>query len=49
MAALGLRTLAGAIRQAGGKPLLLAAILFVFLVAGGDGVNRMVMSVLASS
>jgi len=47
MAALGLRTHAGAIRQAGGKPLLLAAILFVFLVAGGYGINRAAMHFLA--
>jgi uncharacterized integral membrane protein (TIGR00698 family) len=42
MAGLGLRTHFGAIRQAGIKPLLLAAMLFVFLVVGGYGVNRMV-------
>jgi len=39
MAALGLRTHAGAIRQAGARPLLLAALLFAFLVAGGYAVN----------
>ncbi|HEY4974115.1 MAG TPA: putative sulfate exporter family transporter, partial [Steroidobacteraceae bacterium] len=42
MAALGLRTHVGAIRQAGAKPLLLAASLFIFLSVGGYGVNRMV-------
>jgi uncharacterized integral membrane protein (TIGR00698 family) len=42
MAALGLRTHAGAIRQAGVKPLLLAATLFVFLAVGGYVINRMV-------
>jgi uncharacterized integral membrane protein (TIGR00698 family) len=42
MAALGLRTHVGAIRQAGVKPLLLAATLFIFLAVGGYGVNRMV-------
>jgi uncharacterized integral membrane protein (TIGR00698 family) len=42
MAALGLRTHVGAIRQAGVKPLLLAATLFIFLAAGGYAVNRMV-------
>lgn len=42
MAALGLRTHAGAIRQAGVKPLLLAATLFVFLAVGGYAINRMV-------
>lgn len=43
MAALGLRTHAGAIRQAGVKPLMLAATLFVFLVVGGYGINLAVM------
>ncbi len=42
MAALGLRTHFGAIRQAGVKPLLLAAALFMFLVLGGYAVNRLV-------
>lgn len=40
MAALGLRTHAGAIRQAGLKPILLAAILFAFLMTGGYLINR---------
>lgn len=40
MAALGLRTHVGAIRQAGAKPLLLAGSLFVFLLLGGYAVNR---------
>ncbi|PJJ97050.1 YeiH family putative sulfate export transporter [Lysobacteraceae bacterium NML03-0222] len=35
MAALGLRTHIGAIRQAGAKPMLLAAMLFAYLVFGG--------------
>lgn len=39
MAALGLRTHVGAIRQAGAAPLALAGILFVFLVVGGYGLN----------
>ncbi|MHB1098983.1 MAG: YeiH family protein [Burkholderiales bacterium] len=42
MGALGLRTHAGAIRQAGLKPLMLASMLFVFLVIGGYAVNRIV-------
>ena len=42
MAALGLRTHIGAIRQAGVKPLLLAAALFIFLLIGGYAVNWMV-------
>ena len=39
MAALGLRTHHGAIRQAGPGPLLLAAMLFVVLVIGGGALN----------
>lgn len=46
MAALGLRTHAGAIRQAGLKPLMLAAVLFVFLVVGGYGINLAVTHLL---
>lgn len=43
MAALGLVTQVGAIRQAGLKPLMLAFTLFVFLSIGGYGINRFVM------
>ncbi len=43
MAALGLRTNAGAIRQAGAKPLMLATLLFAFLTIGGYSVNRLVI------
>jgi uncharacterized integral membrane protein (TIGR00698 family) len=43
MAALGLRTHAGAIRQAGVKPLLLALSLFAFLLVGGGAINWLVM------
>lgn len=39
MAALGLTTHAGAIRRAGARPLLLAALLFGWLIAGGALVN----------
>ena len=46
MAALGLRTHVGAIRQAGLRPLLLAAALFVFLVVGGYAINRSVIGLL---
>jgi uncharacterized integral membrane protein (TIGR00698 family) len=46
MAALGLRTHIGAVRQAGVKPLMLASALFAFLVVGGYGLNRLVMHVL---
>lgn len=40
MAALGLNTRAAAIRQAGLRPVLLAGILFVFLIVGGYAINR---------
>jgi uncharacterized membrane protein YadS len=46
MAALGLRTHLGAIQQAGVKPLLLAATLFIFLVVGGYAINRTVAQML---
>lgn len=46
MAALGLRTHAGAVRQAGLRPLLLAAALFGFLVVGGYAINRSVTALL---
>ncbi|MDE2260240.1 MAG: YeiH family putative sulfate export transporter [Betaproteobacteria bacterium] len=42
MFALGLRTSAGALRQAGLRPLALAGILFVFLSVGGYWINRLV-------
>jgi uncharacterized integral membrane protein (TIGR00698 family) len=42
MAALGLRTHARAVRQAGVRPLMLAGALFCFLILGGYGVNRLV-------
>jgi uncharacterized integral membrane protein (TIGR00698 family) len=44
MAALGLRTHVSAIRQAGVRPLLLAGVVFCFLVVGGYGVNRLAMA-----
>ena len=46
MGALGLRTHAGAVREAGAKPLLLASGLFVFLVVGGYAANRAVLTLL---
>ena len=46
MAALGLSTHLGAIRKAGVKPLLLAAILFGWLVVGGALINRWVPALL---
>jgi len=46
MAALGLRTQASAIRQAGAKPLLLASVLFCILVGGGWVLNAGVNALL---
>ena len=46
MAALGLRTHIGAIHHAGTKPILLASILFVFLMAGGYVINRVVTALI---
>lgn len=43
MASLGLGTHFGAIRRAGMRPLLLALLLFVWLVAGGALLNRVVL------
>lgn len=43
MTALGLRTHAGAIRQAGAKPLMLATMLFAFLTIGGYVMNRLMI------
>lgn len=43
MAALGLRTHVGAIRQAGTKPLMLATMLFAFLMVGGYAMNRLLI------
>ncbi|WP_421670839.1 YeiH family protein [Rahnella sp. EDr1-12] len=42
MAALGLTTHLSALRQAGLKPMLLAAILFIWLIVGGAGINQLV-------
>lgn len=42
MAALGLTTHIGAVRQAGVRPLLLAGLLFVWLIVGGGSINRLV-------
>lgn len=46
MAALGLTTHFSALRQAGLKPLLLAALLFLWLIVGGAGINLMVHQLL---
>lgn len=45
MAALGLRTQAAAVRQAGIKPLMLAAVLAAFLLLGGYAVNALALMV----
>ena len=44
MAALGLRTQVSAVRQAGLRPLALAAMLWVFLIIGGYAINRLVIA-----
>jgi uncharacterized integral membrane protein (TIGR00698 family) len=46
MAALGMRTHVGAIRQAGLRPIMLAAVLFLFLMVGGYAINRIVGAIL---
>jgi len=46
MAGLGLTTHIGAVRRVGIRPLLLAALLFGWLIAGGAVINRVVGSVL---
>ncbi len=46
MAALGLTTHLSAVRHAGVKPLLLAGVLFVWLVVGGALIHRAVLSLL---
>jgi uncharacterized membrane protein YadS len=43
MAALGLTTHWSSVRAAGARPLVLAALLFAWLVAGGALINRCVM------
>jgi uncharacterized integral membrane protein (TIGR00698 family) len=47
MAALGLSTHVGAIRRTGAKPLLLALVLFAWLLAGGAFINHFVPALLA--
>jgi uncharacterized integral membrane protein (TIGR00698 family) len=46
MAALGLRTHVGAVKHAGSKPILLASILFAFLMTGGYFINRLITAVI---
>lgn len=45
MVALGLTTHVSAIRQAGIKPLLMALILFVWLIVGGLLINVMIQNI----
>jgi len=47
MAALGASARLSDIRQAGARPLLLAALLFVWLIVGGAFINRVAMAWLA--
>ena len=47
MAALGLTTHIAAVRRAGIKPMLFAALLFLWLVMGGALINRLIMHALA--
>lgn len=46
MAALGVTTHISAVRQAGVKPILLATLLFIWLVIGGGAINQLVQHVL---
>lgn len=46
MAALGLTTHISAIRQAGLKPILLATLLFIWLLVGGAGINMLLQPLL---
>ncbi|MDA8224559.1 MAG: YeiH family protein [Betaproteobacteria bacterium] len=46
MAALGLSTHVGAIRQAGIRPILLATVLFAWLVIGGAFVNQIITAII---
>ncbi|PVZ82365.1 YeiH family putative sulfate export transporter [Serratia sp. S1B] len=46
MAALGLTTHISAVRQAGVKPILLATLLFIWLVIGGGAINQLVQHIL---
>lgn len=47
MAALGLTTHVSALKKAGAKPLLMALLLFVWLICGGAAINVAVQSVMA--
>jgi len=47
MAALGLTTHISALKSAGSKPLLLALVLFVWLIVGGGAINLLVHHLIA--
>jgi len=47
MAALGVSTQIAAIREAGVKPLALAALLFVWLIVGGFAINTAIAALFA--
>ena len=47
MAALGLTTQVSALKKAGAKPLLMALILFVWLIVGGGAINLVIHSLMA--
>ena len=47
MAALGLTTHVSALKKAGAKPLLMALILFVWLIVGGGAINLVIHSLMA--
>ena len=47
MAALGLTTHVSALKKAGAKPLLMALVLFVWLIVGGGAINLVIHSLMA--
>ena len=47
MAALGLTTHVSALKKAGAKPLLMALVLFAWLIVGGGAINYVIQSVIA--
>jgi uncharacterized integral membrane protein (TIGR00698 family) len=47
MAALGLTTHISALKQAGSKPLLMALVLFIWLIVGGGAINLLVQHLMA--
>ncbi|MDU5514210.1 MAG: putative sulfate exporter family transporter, partial [Enterobacter sp.] len=47
MAALGVTTHVSALKKAGAKPLLMALVLFIWLIVGGGAINLAVHSLMA--